>query len=349
VIAILRVNIRRIIGDRRLLALATVFPLLLILVTGLLAGGPKEPIGLVNPSPRLLELVQHTDGVKVRIEANRAALNDDILRGRVVAGLVGLPAPRTAIRVEFVSQAAATNAVQARTDVVALLDLIAAEGSSAHFTDTVLAHTLTPAPLSPFSYVAPADLVLFMGITVLVLSSGLVESRRLGIVRRLNAAPVRRRSIVGAQVLSLLVVATAQSVGLLLLGRVLFGVHWGNPVAVGAVIAPLALAFSGASVLIGTWARSQEQAIATSVVVGIAAGMLGGCVYPLDVVDSTVRTVGHGVPQAWAMDAFVRLIYHHAGFAAVLPEIGVLSVFAVVLCGLAARLSAPMIRQSTQE
>ena len=239
--------------------------------------------------------------------------------------------------------------MQARTDVVALLDLIAAEGTSTHVTDTVLAHTRIPAPLSPFSYVAPADLVLFMGITVLVLSSGLVASRRLGMLRRLTAAPVRQRSIVGAQVVTLLVVAAAQSIGLLLLGRVLFGVHWGDPLAVGAVIALLALALSGASVLIGTWARSQEQAIATAVVVGIAAGMLGGCVYPLDVVDSTVRAVGHVVPQAWAMDAFIRLIYHHAGFIRVLPEIGALAVFAVVLCGLAVRSSTRMMLRSERE
>jgi ABC-2 type transport system permease protein len=349
VIAILGVNIARIIGDRRLLALATVFPLLFILVTGLLAGSPKEPVGLVNPSARLLELVRHTEGVKVRIEPNRTSLNDDILRGRVVAGLVGLPTTHDAIRVDFVSQSATTDAVQARTDVVALLDLIAAEGSSGHVTDSVLAHTHTPAPFSPFSYVAPADLVLFMGITVLVLSSGLVESRRLGILRRLIAAPVRTRSMVAAQVLSLLLVAAAQSIGLLVLGRVLFGVHWGNAPAVGAVVALLALALSGASVLIGYWARSQEQAIATAVVVGIAAGMLGGCVYPLDVVGTTVRAVGHVVPQAWAMDAFIRLIYHHAGFITVLPEIGALAVFAIVLCGLAVRRSTRMVEQSNQD
>jgi ABC-2 type transport system permease protein len=343
VIAILLVNIRRTIGDRRILALATVFPLLFILVTGLLAGSPKEPVGLVNPSPRLLQLVQHTVGIKVRIEPTRAALNDDVLRGRVVAGVIGLPASRGSLRVEFVAQSATTDAVQARTDVVALLDLIAAEGTSAQFTDATLAHTRTAAPLSPFSYVAPSDLVLFMGITVLVLSSGLVESRRLGILRRLSAAPVRQRSIVAAEVLSLLCVAAAQSIGLLLLGRVLFGVHWGNLWAVGAVVALLALAVSGMSVLIGTWARSQEQAIAMSVVIGIAAGMLGGCVYPLDVVDSTVRAVGHAVPQAWAMDAFIKLIYHHAGFAAVAPELGALAAFAIVLCALAVRVSARML------
>ena len=115
-----------------------------------------------------------------------------------------------------------------------------------------------------------------MGITVLVLSSGLVESRRLGILRRLTAAPVRQRSVVAAEIVSLLCVAAAQSVGLLLLGRVIFGVHWGDPVAVGAVVALLALSFSGASVLIGMWARTQEQAIATAVVIGLAAAMLFG-------------------------------------------------------------------------
>jgi ABC-2 type transport system permease protein len=345
VIALVRVTIRRTVGDRRVLALATVLPLLLILVTGLLAGSPKEPVGLVNPSPRLLELVRHTDGIKVRIEPDRAALTDDILRGRVVAGLVGLAAAPGSLRVDFIAQSATSDAVQARTDVVALLDLIAAEGASTHVTDTVLARTHTPAPLSPFSYVAPADLVLFMGITVLVLSSGLVESRRLGILRRLAAAPVRQRSIVAAHVLSLLCVAAAQSVGLLLLGRILFGVHWGDPLAVGAVVALLALGLSGASVLIGLWARTQEQAIGTAVVVGIAAGMLGGCVYPLDVVDSTVRGVGHAVPQAWAMDAFIELIYHHGGFTAVLPEVGALAAFAVALCALSTRLSARLIMQ----
>ena len=102
---------------------------------------------------------------------------------------------------------------------------------------------------------------------------------------------------------------------------------------------------SGASVLIGLWARTQEQAIGAPVVIGIAAGMLGGCVYPLDVVDSTVRSVGHAVPQAWAMDAFIKLIYHHAGFTAVLSEVGALAAFAVVLCALSTRLSIRLIMQ----
>jgi ABC-2 type transport system permease protein len=337
VIAILRVNLRRAGGDRRFLFVATAFPVLFILVTGLLAGSPKEPVGLLHPSPRLVQLVERTADLKVRIEPNRAQLADDILRGRVVAGLVTLPAPAGALRAQFVSQSASTSAIAARTDVVALLDLMAAEGRRTTVTDVTLAHTDVPAALSPFSYVAPADLVLFLGITVLLLASGAVETRRLGLLGRIVAAPVRRRSIVAALIATSLCVAAVQCAGLLLVGVLIFGVHWGNPAGVFLVLALLSLAYSGAAALVSMRSRTEEQAISVAVVLGIVCGLLGGCMYPLDVVGPAIRAVGHAVPQAWAMDAFVNLIYNHAGFTAVLPEIGALAAFAAVLGALAVR------------
>jgi ABC-2 type transport system permease protein len=336
-IPILRVNLRRAAGDRRLLFVATLFPVVFILVTGLLAGSPKEPIGLVHPSPRLVQLVASTGDLKIRIEPNRAQLGDDILRGRVVAGLVGLPARPEAQRVDFISESASNGAIQARTDVVALLDLMAAEGRHTAVTDVTLAHADVPAALSPFSYVAPADLVLFLGITVLLLSSGVVESRRLGLMHRLAAAPVRKRSVVAALIATSLCVAAVQCMGLLVVGRLLFGVHWGDPVAVFLVLATLSLAYAGASALVSMRSPTEEQAISLAVVLGIVGGMLGGCMYSLAVVGPVVRGVGHLVPQAWAMDAFVKLIYDHDGLTAVLPEVGVLSLFAVALCALALR------------
>jgi ABC-type multidrug transport system permease subunit len=288
----------------------------------------------------LVSLIDHTGDLRARMEANRSDMTDDILRGRIVGGLITLPSEGSTQHYDFVTETANTDAVQARTDVVALLDLIAAEGNHTQVTDTRLAHTKIPAPLSPFAYVAPADLVLFLGITVMVLSSGQIESRRLGMTKRLAAAPISNRTLVAAQIVSRLVAAAGQSIGLLLVGRLIFGVHWGNPFAVGLILALLALAYSGLSVLIGAWSRTEEQAIAISVVFGIAGGMLGGCIYPLDVVSSTVREVGHVVPQAWAMDAFIKLIYGGDGFTSVLPEVGALAVFAVVLTALATKVYA---------
>ena len=110
--------------------------------------------------------------------------------------------------------------------------------------------------------------------------------------------------------------------GLLVVGRLIFGVHWGDPAGVFLVLATLSLAYAGAAALVSMRSRTEEQAISLAVVLGIVCGMLGGCMYPLDVVGPVVRGVGHVVPQAWAMDAFVKLIYDHDGLVAVLPEIG---------------------------
>jgi ABC-2 type transport system permease protein len=63
--------------------------------------------------------------------------------------------------------------------------------------------------------------------------------------------------------------------------------------------------------------------------------MLGGCMWPLSGVGPLMRTVGHIAPQAWAMDAFVRLIFGHSGLVGILPDVGVLALFAFGLVALA--------------
>ncbi len=323
------------------MVVATVVPVLLIFVTGLLTGGSKVPIGVVNrgsgpADTRLLDLLARADGVKVRVEPSAGALNDDILRSRVVAG-IEIPTDFGTVRnlaITFVGESDETQVVQAHTAVVATLDLLAAEQEAGHGTaSTNLALARVDAgsrpPMSPYSYVGPADLVLFAGITLLVMASGLVESRRLGMLRRILVAPVRPSALVAGQVGGLLVTALGQAVGLLLIGRLLFGVRWGDPLGVSLVLLGLSLALACGSMLLGTLARSPEQAVAVAVVLAIAGGMLGGCLWPLSVVGPVVAAAGHAAPQAWAMDGFVALVYGHSGLLGVLPDAAALFGFAM--------------------
>ena len=137
-----------------------------------------------------------------------------------------------------------------------------------------------------------------------------------------------------------MVTAVSVAIGLIFVGYVLFRVHWGNPASVFMVILLLGISVATLAVIIGTWSRSQEQAIATAVIVAIIAGMLGGCVYQLSAVSTTVKNVGHIVPQAWAMDSVRQVDSDHASFSQTLPEIGALAAFAVVLSVLAVWYSA---------
>ena len=86
-------------------------------------------------------------------------------------------------------------------------------------------------PPGAYSYTTPANLVLFVFLTLLVTSSGLVEARRNGLMRRMLASPTWPRVIVRtARELSIL--GLVQAAGLLVIGCLVFGVRWGDPLGV---------------------------------------------------------------------------------------------------------------------
>jgi len=349
------INIRRAVGQPRVLLVALLLPVLLILVTGLVGGRVRAPVGVLlegrGPADaRLVTLLGRSGALSVDVEPNRNALTDDILRNRTVAGLVvppgfGAPGQNGALTVGFVSQSSQSEAVIARTGVTGVLNVLAAEqlagdaadrNAPARLTNLAIGSVHAASPLSAYSYIGPGDTVLFMGLTLLILSSSLVESRRLGMLRRVLAAPVRTTSVIVGQLGGLVVMGIVQALGLLALGRIFFGVHWGDPVGVALVVVCLAFAFAGVSTLLGTVARSYEQAIAAAIVLGIAGGMLGGSLWSLDNVGTVMRDVGHATPQAWAMDGFVSLVYDHSGTAGVIGDAAALIGFAVLFCSLAA-------------
>jgi ABC-2 type transport system permease protein len=81
----------------------------------------------------------------------------------------------------------------------------------------------------------------------------------------------------------------------------------------------------------GTIARTEEQAGTIGPAVGIALGMLGGCMWPLFIVPPIMQTIGHATPHAWAMDGFIALIARRAGVADIVGSLLALVVFAALL------------------
>jgi ABC-2 type transport system permease protein len=177
--------------------------------------------------------------------------------------------------------------------------------------------------------------VLFIFLIGLTGAGDLVETRLLGVSRRELAAPLPPRTIVLGEGLGRFLVAVAQAVVIVLFTRLLFRIDWGDLLGVTLVIAAFGLVAAAASLLVGSVARTPEQATSIGPVVGIALGMLGGCMWPLEVVPPALQRVGHLTPQAWAIDALVALMGEGDGAVDVLPQVGALCLFAAVLLPLA--------------
>jgi ABC-2 type transport system permease protein len=65
--------------------------------------------------------------------------------------------------------------------------------------------------------------------------------------------------------------------------------------------------------------------------VGIAFGMLGGCMWPLEIVPRSVSLIGHATPHAWAVDAWVTLLSRGGGLADIAGYLAILAGYAVAL------------------
>ena len=186
-----------------------------------------------------------------------------------------------------------------------------------------------------FSYSAPTMLVLFVFLNSLAGGAVIIANRRLGMYERMLAGPVRSGAVIAGEALGFVAIALAQAVLIIAFGSLVFGVSWGDPIAAGALVGVWALVGGGAGMLAGTLFSTPEQATAIGPALGIAFAMLGGCMWPLSIVGPTMRFVGHFTPQAWAVDAWTRLLSQHGTVASIAPQLLVLGGFATGFLALA--------------
>jgi ABC-2 type transport system permease protein len=83
--------------------------------------------------------------------------------------------------------------------------------------------------------------------------------------------------------------------------------------------------------LFGTIFSTPEQAGSVGPMAGIAMGMLGGCMWPLEIVPVSMQRIGHLFPHAWAMDAWIELVGRGGHIGDIATQLAVLAGFVVVL------------------
>ena len=189
---------------------------------------------------------------------------------------------------------------------------------------------------SGFGYTAPANLVLFVFITSFAGSAALIESRRLGVSRRMLATPTSAREVLLGETLGRFAIAFFQAIYIVLLGILVFGVKFGDPLGAAALVGVFALVATAFAMLAGTVFRTPEQAGSIGPIAGMAMGMLAGCMWPRFIMPVSMQRLGQLFPQSWAMDAWIKLIADNVGIGGIVKQLAVLGAFVVVLLPLAA-------------
>lgn len=192
-----------------------------------------------------------------------------------------------------------------------------------------------PEEISPHDLSAPPILLLYTFITALTTSLGIVQARNSGVLRRLYATPTPASGIVLGEALSRFLISLTQALIIVFGSALVFGVNWGNLWATSLVITAFCLVSSGAALLLGSTVRSEGAAVGAAVGVSLTAGAIGGTMIPLEAFGTgPYQSAAFATPHAWGYTAFSELIRDRAGLVDVLPHIGALTAFAVVLLAL---------------
>jgi len=369
-------NLRRMFRVRTNIFFVFVFPMVLILVLGATFGGSSSPrLGVVSTGSgplgaALLRHFEQTPHLQVVTVSDPATLLTQVERGNLAAGVI-IPSGydgavraghdtmlRYLARPDQSSQQLGETVRGAVAQQAALLGAArfaveqhAAPGFGAGLTaatriapsvpeisvaQTSAGTTLFSRTLGQFDEGAWTELLLFLFLTAMTGSVALIETRRLGLSSRMLATPTSPATVITGETLGRVLVSCVQALVIILGSALLFGVNWGQPTGVAAVVIVFALVAAGAGVFVGTLFRNEQQAIGISLLLGLGLGALGGCMVPLEVFSPTMRRVAHVTPQAWGNDAFARLVGHGASIGGILPQLGVLAAYAAVLLALAA-------------
>jgi ABC-2 type transport system permease protein len=386
-LAISRVNLVRYFRNRGSIFSVFVLPLMIVLLLGAASGGAALPkLGFVAPTPdtfttELEQSLKAVEGLRVvKVESDDVAVRG-VERGDLQAAII-LPAGyqqtlRSGMDVGIRYVARKSPNIQGITGVVnaavtrqsTLLRTarfaetrgmgtfdkalaVAEQARTALPSVTVVESTagepLPFAGLGQFDMPAQGMLVLFIFMNTLTGAANLVQTRRLGVARRMYSTPTPVHTMIAGEALSQFTIALIQG-GFIIAGTLLiFGVDWGNPLGAILTIVVFAAVASGAAMLLGALVSSDQQASGITWAVGLGLAALGGAMIPLaqlKLLSDTVYRVAHVTPHAWALEAFQSLVADKGGVADIAGFLLILAGYAAVLLLLATwRLRTVLVR-----
>ncbi len=190
---------------------------------------------------------------------------------------------------------------------------------------------------SGFNQAVPGILVMF--IMIIALSSGSVAlflERQSGVLKRLAATPLTRTEIVLGKWLGKWFITFLQLAYGMLVGWLVFNIHWGNHLFVIVVILLIWAAFNAAlAVLLGSFAQSEGQVSLIATVSSLLLAALGGCWWPIEITPQWMQSLSHFLPTGWIMDVLHQLMYFSGGVADVSWQIMALIIISIVSLSIA--------------
>lgn len=333
-------NAKSFVRDRASLFWTLAFPVLFVVLFGAIFSGGETRFTLAwvdqDRSPASAQLRAGFDQVPLLelVDAEHAAAQEDMRRGDVDAVLLvpaGLaeaiaqaPAGGGPFSLQLFTDPSRQTTSQTLEQVVG--QLVAGANQVLSGTPPVLAveaRSLQTQNLSAAAFFVPSILAMALMQLGVFAAIPLVAQREKLILKRLSATPLSRATLVGSNVLMRLVVALVQTVLIVGVGMLLFGVAIvGNLVVVGGIIVLGAMTFLAIGYVLASFARTEEAANSLTSVIQFPLMFLSGIFFPIEFMPDFLQPVAAVMPLTYLGDALRQTMV--GGGAYVPLELGVI-------------------------
>ena len=182
----------------------------------------------------------------------------------------------------------------------------------------------------------PAWTLFGMFFVVVPLGAALIRERQDGMLARLLTMPVSYLTIMSGKVAAYVVICMVQFALIMGVGKVVLPLLGTPALDVGSspgalilIAVAASLAASGYGILLGTVARTYEQASTFGAVSVVIAAALGGVMVPAYTMPRVMQTLGAFSPLSWGLNAFLTVFVRGGGVRSVLPEVASMLFFFV--------------------
>ncbi len=285
-------------------------------VDTLIAGGQAR-VGIVIPPDYSEKLAAgETSSVLVLIDGSDPTVAQYVLSAAQLAGA----AHGTAVRMQQLqltgaqAAGAATNPVDVRTRVLYNPDL---QGS----------YNIVPGLIA---------IILFQTATSLT-ALAIVRERERGTIEQLIVTPIRNWELILAKIIPYIIVSFADTILILAVGTLLFGVPIrGSLLLLFALTGLYLLPTLGYGLFVSTVAQTQQQAQLMIMPMMLPAFMLSGYIFPISSLPLVLQLVGDLLPTTYFIYVIRAVVVKGVGLELILPQTIALIIFAFAFLGLAA-------------
>ena len=175
--------------------------------------------------------------------------------------------------------------------------------------------------------------ILLMGVDMAV---GLLLMRRMGLWKRLRAAPLSRSKLLGSRIASTALIALIVFAVIYAVAMAAFGVRIdGSVIGFIAVLVAFALLTASFGLLIAALGKTPEATRGLAILATLLLVMLGGAWVPSFIFPAWLQTLSLFVPTRWAIDGLDAMTWRGLPLEAALMPVCVLLGFSAVFAALA--------------